>query len=32
MTGHIAEKPGTRTCGNLTVLLQAWYDIRYSRR
>lgn len=26
---RIAEKPGTRTYGILSVLLQAWYDIEY---
>ena len=26
---RIAEKPGTKTYGILSVLLQAWYDIEY---
>ena len=26
---RIAEKPGTKTYGILSVLLQAWYDIKY---
>lgn len=29
VAGRLAEKPGTKTYGILSVLLQAWYDIEY---
>ena len=29
MAERIAEKPGTKTYGILSVFLQAWYDIEY---